>query len=74
MDAKEVRVIEAHQALAQLRERNAAGAVRGRVLKVLDLEIPQLRGYLDRAEPNVRDAIARLRLLEDFAEQLRNER
>jgi hypothetical protein len=57
MDDREVKLIEA----------NAAGRVAAKVLKVLELEVPQIRSYLNRPQPNVADALACLKHIEELA-------
>jgi hypothetical protein len=48
----------------------ALAKLNGRVLKTLEHATAELRGYLDRPEPNVAGALGRLRDLEDLIRDL----
>lgn len=56
----------------RLIERNAAGKIKGRVEKVLDLQIAQLEGALfDRKEPNLSIAKSSINHLKELLDELR---
>lgn len=56
------------------RERNAAAAVRGQVLKVLQHETVEIRLYLDRPTPCAVEALARLANIEELLTKLQDGR
>lgn len=58
----------------KLIENNAAGKVRGEVRKVLELQCPQIREYLERETPNINGALSALAYIEKIVENWDKER
>lgn len=53
-------------------ERNARAEVRGKVRRVLEAALPNIRLYLERPEPNTEGALFHISRIEDLLKDLEN--